>query len=228
MRLVIASLIVVLTAMSYGLESLGLPLVLGVAPVRLIVLVLASLWAFFESVASFKKLGALKESLAQADLVKDAARQEAENAREELRTLRQELENLRKKPKDESALQVLSLLQQKGRFLDFVMDDVTKYPDAQIGAAARVVHQGCANVVREYFDVKPVEGGAEGGTVTLDKNYDHERYRLVGRVTGEAPYRGRILHRGWLTTSVRLPERIKSAEHGAGQDVIAPAEVEVS
>jgi len=192
------------------------------------VLVSAAIWAFFEGLALRKKAADFQESLAQATLVKDAARQESDSAREELRVMRQELDKVRKKPKDESALQVLSLLQQKGRFLDFVMDDVTKYPDAQIGAAARVVHQGCAQVVREYFDVKPVEGGTEGGTVTLDRNYDHERYRLVGRVTGEAPYRGRILHRGWLTTSMRLPERTTSGDHGRGQEVIAPAEVEVS
>jgi hypothetical protein len=228
MRLVIASLIVVLTAMSYGLEALGLALVLGVAPVRLLVLVLSAIWALIEGLVIVKKVGTLTENIAQANLVKDAARREAEDAREELRAVRQEVQLLKQKPKDESALQVLSLLQQKGRFLDFVMDDVTKYPDAQIGAAARVVHQGCASVVREYFDVQPVEGGAEGGAVTLEKNYDSGRYRLVGRVTGEAPYRGRILHRGWLTTSVRLPERTKLGEHGDGQGVIAPAEVEVS
>ena len=214
--------------MSYGLEALGVALVLGVAPVRLLVLVCAAIWVFIEALILRKKAADLKESLAQAALVKDSARQEADKAREELRAVRQELDHARKKPKDESALQVLSLLQQKGRFLDFVMDDVTKYPDAQIGAAARVVHQGCAQVVREYFDVKPVEGGSEGGPVTLDRNYDHDRYRLVGRVTGEAPYRGRILHRGWLTTSVRLPERTTAGDHGRGQEVIAPAEVEVS
>src|SRR5690349_12560463 len=39
-----------------------------------------------------------------------------------------------------------ALLQEKGRFVDFLMDDVTAYDDAQVGAAARVVHQGCREV----------------------------------------------------------------------------------
>src|SRR5206468_89714 len=38
---------------------------------------------------------------------------------------------------------LFALLQEKGRFVDFLMDDVTAYDDAQVGAAARVVHQGC-------------------------------------------------------------------------------------
>ncbi len=123
-------------------------------------------------------------------------------------------------------------LQQKGRFLDFVMDDITRYPDVQIGAAARVVHQGCAAVVREYFDIQPVHDGGEGQPMTLASDYDAQRYRLLGRVTGEAPYTGRVLHRGWLTTAVKLPERVVSARRDvvdAGHSaVIVPAEVEIS
>lgn len=126
--------------------------------------------------------------------------------------------------KDE-VINLLALLQQKGRFLDFVMDDVTKYPDAQIGAAARVVHQGCAAVIREYFEVKPVYENPEGSSLTLAKDYDANRYRVIGRVAGEPPYRGRVLHRGWQTMKVSLPERVAQR---SSHDVIAPAEVELS
>lgn len=130
---------------------------------------------------------------------------------------------------ESEVLGLLGLLQQKGRLVDFLMDDVSKYPDAQVGAAARVVHQGCSAVVREYFDIKPVHGGDEGTALTLDKNYDAHSYRLLGHVAGEPPFRGRVLHRGWLTTSVKLPEQI-IPEHAAAANsrVISPAEVELA
>jgi hypothetical protein len=227
-RLVFASLIVVLMAMSYGVEAMGVPLLLGLAPVRLLVFILASLWAFVEALLLVRAQSASKEQLLQARLVLNAAREEASEVRAALTKLQQEVDKTGAAPRGGDALHVLALLQQKGRFLDFVMDDVTKYPDAQIGAAARVVHQGCAAVVREYFDIKPVSEGAEGGVVTLDKDYDHHKYRLMGRISGEAPYRGRVLHRGWLTTHVSLPERVTLGTEGASQNVIAPAEIEVS
>lgn len=119
----------------------------------------------------------------------------------------------------------LGLLQSRGRFIDFLMDDVTKYSDAQVGAAARVVHQGCASVVTEYLDVKPVRTDAEGTSLTLEKDYDARSVRLLGRVLGEPPFRGKLLHRGWQTGSVRLPRATQEAPAGAG--IIAPAEVEV-
>ncbi len=48
----------------------------------------------------------------------------------------------------DSALQLLTLLQQEGRFVDFLEENVTAYSDADIGGAARVVHEGCRKVIR--------------------------------------------------------------------------------
>src|SRR5258705_92566 len=45
----------------------------------------------------------------------------------------------------------IGLLQEKGRLVDFLMDDVTLYDDSRVGAAARVVHYGCREVLREHF-----------------------------------------------------------------------------
>ena len=131
---------------------------------------------------------------------------------------------------ENEVLGFLGLMQQKGRLLDFLMDDVSKYPDAQVGAAARVVHQGCSAVLRDYFEIKPVAQNAEGSSLTLNKDYDAHSYRLLGRVIGEPPFTGRLLHRGWLTTSVKLPEQRTHAPavSGAPERVIAPAEVELS
>ena len=41
-----------------------------------------------------------------------------------------------------SGLFVLSALQQEGRFIDFVQQEIAAFSDEEIGAAARVVHSG--------------------------------------------------------------------------------------
>jgi len=56
----------------------------------------------------------------------------------------------------EAALQLLGLLQREARFVDFVQEDVAAYSDADIGAAARVVHEGCCKVLGEHFSIEPV------------------------------------------------------------------------
>ena len=56
----------------------------------------------------------------------------------------------------ESALQLLGLLQREARLVDFANENITVYADADIGAAARVVHEGCARVLREHFSIEPV------------------------------------------------------------------------
>jgi hypothetical protein len=50
-----------------------------------------------------------------------------------------------------AALQLLGLLQRDARFVDFVEEDIARYADAEIGAAARLVHDGCRAVLREHF-----------------------------------------------------------------------------
>ena len=117
-----------------------------------------------------------------------------------------------------------ALLQEKGRFVDFLMDDVTAYDDAQVGAAARVVHQGCREVLREHFKITPVSDAAEGSRVTVPAGYAPDEYRLLGKLSGEPPFSGTLVHKGWKTESVRLPRIIKG---GARLPGIAPAEVEL-
>ena len=41
----------------------------------------------------------------------------------------------------------LGLLQEKGRFVDFLMGDVGAFSDAEVGAAGRVLHEGCKAVL---------------------------------------------------------------------------------
>jgi len=126
----------------------------------------------------------------------------------------------------ESEIIVLfALLQEKGRFVDFLMDDVTAYDDAQVGAAARVVHQGCREVLRDHFKITPVSDAAEGSRVTVPAGYAPDEYRLLGKISGEPPFSGTLIHKGWKTEFVKLPRIIKTdARRLPG---IAPAEVEL-
>ena len=115
------------------------------------------------------------------------------------------------------------LLQEKGRLVDFLMEDVTPYEDAEVGAAARVIHQGCRQVLQEYFDISPISEAQEGAQVTVPAGYSPDRYRLIGKLTGEPPFTGTLLHKGWKTEFVKLP-RIVTKERLPS---IAPAEVEL-
>ena len=122
-----------------------------------------------------------------------------------------------------AALQLLGLLQRDARFVDFCEEDIAKYTDADIGAAARLVHDGCRAVLREHFTIKPVRSEAEGSRITLQEGFDAAAVRLTGNVVGRAPFTGSISHRGWKVEDTRLPKLAPS--HDAS--VVAPAEVEL-
>lgn len=121
------------------------------------------------------------------------------------------------------ALQLLGLLQQEGRLIDFLQEDIATYGDAEIGAAVRVVHEGCRRVLRQYFTVEPVSEREEGASISLEAGFDASAWRLTGNVVGEAPFKGRLVHRGWRVKASELP-RISS---GHDVNVLAPAEVEL-
>jgi hypothetical protein len=128
-----------------------------------------------------------------------------------------------KEASPESALQLLGLLQRGARFVDFVEEDIAGYSDADIGAAARLVHDGCRTTLREHFTIRPVREEAEGSRVTLADGFDATAIRLTGNVVGKPPFSGNISHRGWRVAEVRLPMLTKT--HDA--TVIAQAEVEL-
>ncbi len=123
----------------------------------------------------------------------------------------------------EAALQLLSLLQQEARFIDFMQEDLNGYADADIGAAARVIHEGGQKVLNEYFSFAPVRTEEEETRITLPQGFNASEVRLTGNVVGEAPFNGTLIHRGWKVTEVKLP---KLAE-GHDAHIIAAAEVEL-
>lgn len=123
-------------------------------------------------------------------------------------------------------LAFFGLLQEKGRLLDFLMDDITPYEDAQVGAAARVVHQGCREVLKEHFQIGPVSPAEEGSKVTVPTGAEAADYRLVGKIAGEPPFSGTLVHKGWKTDVVKLPRVVPSASNRL--PALTPAEVEIA
>lgn len=128
-----------------------------------------------------------------------------------------------KKTSPDAALQLLSLLQQEARFIDFIQEDLLGFSDADVGAAARVVHEGGKKVLQDYFSLSSVREEQEETRITLAEGFDATAVRLTGNVIGQAPFTGTLVHRGWRVTEVRLP---KLAE-GHDARIIAPAEIEL-
>jgi hypothetical protein len=121
------------------------------------------------------------------------------------------------------ALRLLGLLQQEGRFVDFIQEDIEAYDDAQVGAAVRAIHAGCRKALDERLALARIFDAEEGTEVTVEPGFDPSAVRLSGNVTGDPPFRGILQHGGWRTAQVSLPE----TQSGADPTVIAPAEVEI-
>ncbi len=122
----------------------------------------------------------------------------------------------------DGALQLLALLQREGRFVDFVQQELASFGDADIGAAARVVHEGCRRAIQNHARVVNVRDEAEGSPVTLERAT--EDVKLVGNVAGAAPFRGVLRHRGWRIEGLALPTIVGAHDPA----LVAPAELELS
>ena len=122
------------------------------------------------------------------------------------------------------AVQMLALLQREGRLIDFFSEDLTPYPDAQVGAAVRELHAGCRKALEQYMTLEPIIEGEEDTSVTVEAGFDPAAVKLVGNVAGQPPLRGLLRHRGWRATRLNLPPL---APQGAGRAIVAPAEVEI-
>jgi len=126
---------------------------------------------------------------------------------------------------DAEIVSFLAMLQTRGRLVDFLMDDINTYDDAQVGAAARVVHAGCKAALLEHFRISPVRAESEGSTVQVAAGYLPDEYRLVGKISGPAPFSGILVHHGWKTDAVNPPRVLRSSTDRL--PAIAPAEVEL-
>ncbi|MFK7871919.1 MAG: DUF2760 domain-containing protein [Oligoflexales bacterium] len=188
----------------------------------------------FLSVLSILLLGCLltaKSTSHVADFEDENSRLKDENdafskalsaVEKELNVLRKDAQKGAKEARDskEFIYSFLGLLQKEGRFLDFVMDDVAQYSDEEIGAAARLVHQGCHRLMDQYFQIQAVEEQAEGSRISLTDNYDANHYKVVGSAT--LPCQGVLTHAGWKVMECSLPQPV-----GKHHFIMAQAEVEV-
>jgi hypothetical protein len=128
------------------------------------------------------------------------------------------------KPARSEALTLLAALQREARFVDFLQESLDGYPDAQVGAAARDVHRDCREVVERMFAIRPLRKEEESSEVEVPTGFEPELYRLVGDVSGEGPYKGRLAHHGWRASKCETPQWNGSKE---AADVVSPAEVEI-
>ena len=122
------------------------------------------------------------------------------------------------------AVQMLALLQRDGRLIDFLAEDVSIYPDAQLGAAVRTIHETCRQALEHYVKLEPILNSEEDQPVTLQAGFDPATIKLIGNVAGEPPVRGVLRHKGWRVKEVNLPP----LPQAAGRMVVALAEVELS
>jgi Domain of unknown function (DUF2760) len=122
------------------------------------------------------------------------------------------------------AVQMLALLQRDGRLIDFLAENISNYPDAQLGAAARTIHETCQQVLNRYVKLEPILNSEEDQHVTVPAGFDPAAIKLIGNVTGGPPVSGVLRHKGWQVREINLPP----LPLGVGRMVVTPAEVELS
>lgn len=127
-------------------------------------------------------------------------------------------------PREENgALLLLSLLQREGRLIDFLEQDIAAFSDADVGAAARAVHEGARRALRAHAKIEPARAETEGARVTLEAGFDPAAVKLTGNVRGTPPHTGTLKHPGWRAKEMHLPRAVD----GHDVHVLAPAEVEL-
>ncbi len=126
------------------------------------------------------------------------------------------------RPRTDAALQFLAVLQREGRLIDFLTQDVAAFSDGDVGAAARVVHQGCSKALRDHATVEPILHEEEGVRIAVTRE-QLPMVKLVGNVQGQAPYQGTVRHQGWRISKLSLAEPVGDVD----LSIVAPAEVEL-
>lgn len=122
-----------------------------------------------------------------------------------------------------SHLRLLSQLQHSSRLIDFLKEDISSFTDAQIGAAARKIHEDSSSCLEELVTIRPLMEQNEGDKITIPEGYDANRIKIVGKVKGGPPFTGILMHKGWKAHKRSLPKK----SGGQSTEVIAPAEIEV-
>lgn len=124
---------------------------------------------------------------------------------------------------DATHLRLLLQLQQSGRFIDFLKEDISSFNDAQVGAVVRDIHAGCSQHLEDVVTIRPIFEEDEGSEITVDSDYDASEVRLFGNIKGKAPFKGVLRHKGWKAHKHSLPEQLGEQK----KEILAPAEIEV-
>ena len=122
------------------------------------------------------------------------------------------------------AVTLLATLQREARFVDLVLEPLGEYTDEQIGAAARGVLSDCATTLNRMFHLQPLVDAEQDAEIETPSEFDVACYRLSGNVTGDPPFRWRLVHHGWLAKKCELPKWSGGDEAAR---VVAPAELEL-
>ena len=165
----------------------------------------------------------LENQLADSKKTADSAKTETQVVKSEVEKLKAELKDAKGKKDRSDALYTLTLLQREGRLIDFLKEDIGPYNDEQVGAAVRQIHEGCNKVLDKHFKIQALVDSAEGENIEIPKGYDPAHFALSGELKGEGPFSGSLVHKGWISKELNLPERSKDAAVA----VICPAEVDL-
>lgn len=124
---------------------------------------------------------------------------------------------------EQSHLRLLSMLQQSSRLIDFLKEDISAFDDAQVGAAVRKIHEDCSKCLEDIVTIRPLMDQNEGMKINVPQGYDPSKIKVVGKVKGEPPFSGILIHKGWKAHKRSLPKKVGEQS----TEVICPAEVEV-
>lgn len=120
-------------------------------------------------------------------------------------------------------LHLLTVLQRRGRLVDFLSEDLDTYEDEQIGAAVRGIHDNCKKALSKSLILEAVVDGSEGEEISVDQGFDPNAIKLTGNVAGNPPFKGILRHKGWRAKKLELPV-LSDAQDAS---IIAPAEIEI-
>lgn len=122
------------------------------------------------------------------------------------------------------SLELLSALQRDARFLDFIKEDLSSLDDSTIGAAARVVHDHCADTLERFFEIRPLSTNPEGSVVEGNSLMENpSRYRFVGGKNRSDFGSFRVARAGWVARKCDLPQWSGKKEDSF---VLSPIELE--
>jgi chromosome segregation ATPase len=165
-----------------------------------------------------KALADLSAEKAEAKAAAEAAEERAAKLKDEVAEAKGKLG----KARDDGALALLAWLQREGRLIDFLQEDIDDYDDEQVGAAVRAIHKGCKKVLDEGLELEAILPGEEESAIEVPAGFDPVAISLTGKVSGDPPFKGTLMHHGWRTGTIKVP-----VPEAVDTHVLAAAEVEL-